>query len=220
MIPYRDTAVGRAQADDSTERCRLLHRLPVSLPSAHGAIPAATAAAAPWRSLPERGPGPRAARRSEARVLRGRFSIANSSMFVFPSTDELAVLQRVATVVEHGDVAGQDLRAGRRLDAPRRDHVLERRSGRRRVRLVDGAQERIGLAVPLADRVEVGAQQSSGLETCRPRAAPSPPPRSTGSGRFRSCPLARGAPSEGVRETPYRKRRHKGVGGHVSVPAS
>ena len=71
---------------------------PVSEPSAHGASPAATAAAEP----PDEPPGTRSRSHGLRVGPKAEFSvdepIANSSMFVLPSSGKPASRQRVATV--------------------------------------------------------------------------------------------------------------------------
>src|SRR5207244_12066231 len=71
---------------------------PVSEPSAHGASPAATAAADP----PPEPPGTRAGSHGLRLGPKAEFSvdepIANSSVFVLPSSCSPAALQRAATV--------------------------------------------------------------------------------------------------------------------------
>ena len=71
---------------------------PVSEPSAHGARPAATAAAEP----PDDPPGTRSGSHGLRVGPNAEFSVdepmANSSMFVLPSSDRPASRQRAATV--------------------------------------------------------------------------------------------------------------------------
>ena len=71
---------------------------PVSEPSAHGASPAATAAAEP----PPEPPGTRSGSHGLRVGPKAEFSVdepmANSSVFVLPSSDRPASLQREATV--------------------------------------------------------------------------------------------------------------------------
>src|SRR3954465_13456282 len=98
-IPYRDTVpyVGRSptlpQSDDGC-----LIEPPVSEPSAQGASPADTAAAEP----PPEPPGTRGGSHGFLLGPKAEFSvddpIANSSVFVLPSSCRPAALQRAATV--------------------------------------------------------------------------------------------------------------------------
>src|SRR5262249_30106932 len=99
MIPERLTVpyVGRSPTiPHSAAGC--LIEPPVSEPSAHGASPPATAAAEP----PEEPPGTRVGSHGLCDGPHAEFSvdepIANSSMFVLPSTGSPAALQRAATV--------------------------------------------------------------------------------------------------------------------------
>src|SRR3954462_4945875 len=97
-MPYRDTVpyVGRnptlPQSDDGC-----LIEPPVSEPSAQGARPADTAAADP----PPEPPGTRVGSHGFLLGPKAEFSveepIANSSVFVFPSSCSPAALQRAAT---------------------------------------------------------------------------------------------------------------------------
>src|SRR5438034_11593983 len=98
-MPYRETVpyVGRRPTfPQSADGC--LIEPPVSDPSAHGASPADTAAADP----PPEPPGTRAGSHGLRVGPYAEFSvdepIANSSVFVFPSSVRLAALQRAATV--------------------------------------------------------------------------------------------------------------------------
>src|SRR6476659_5014593 len=98
-MPYRDTVpyVGRRptlpQSDDGC-----LIDPPVSEPSAHGAMPDDTAEAEP----PPDPPGTRVGSHGFLLGPNAEFSveepIANSSVFVFPSSCKPAALQRAATV--------------------------------------------------------------------------------------------------------------------------
>ena len=138
---------------------------PVSEPSAHGARPAATAAAEP----PDEPPGTRSGSHGF------RVGPKPSSPWTSPSRTRPCSSCRAAAGpavlaagrdggVEDRDVALEDLRAGGRLDPARRDQVLERDRHALAVGLVDRAQVRVQLAVALADRVEVGAVEL-GAET-------------------------------------------------------
>ena len=66
--------------------------------------------------------------------------------------------------VEDGHVAGEDPRAGGRLDAFGRDHVLERDRDAGPVGVVDRPQVGVQLVVALADRVEVRGVQLGGRD--------------------------------------------------------
>src|ERR687883_744113 len=98
-MPYRETGpyVGRRPTmPQSAAGC--LIEPPVSEPSAHGARPAATAAVEP----PEEPPGTRSVSHGLRVGPKPEFSVdepmANSSMFVLPSSGRLASRQRSATV--------------------------------------------------------------------------------------------------------------------------
>src|SRR5215217_6217216 len=98
-MPYRETVpyVGRRPTIPQSAAGCLIDP-PVSDPSAHGARPAATAAADP----PPEPPGTRVGSHGLRDGPNAEFSvddpIANSSVFVFPSVESPASLQRAATV--------------------------------------------------------------------------------------------------------------------------
>src|SRR5918996_4463805 len=98
-IPYRETVpyVGRRPTTPQRE-AGCFTEPPVSVPSAHGARPPATAAADP----PEEPPGTRSGSHGLREGPYAEFSveepIANSSVFVFPMSGSPAALQRAATV--------------------------------------------------------------------------------------------------------------------------
>src|SRR5439155_18065805 len=101
-MPYRETVpyVGRSPTlPQSAAGC--LIEPPVSEPSAHGASPAATAAAEP----PPDPPGTRAGSHGLCVGPYAEFSvdepIANSSVFVLPSTRRPCSLQRSITVASY-----------------------------------------------------------------------------------------------------------------------
>src|SRR5262245_33054498 len=98
-MPYRETVpwVGGSPTQPHRDAGCLIEP-PVSEPSAHGARPAATAAAEP----PDEPPGTRVGSHGLRVGPYAEFSvdepIANSSMFVFPSVRSPRPAQRVATV--------------------------------------------------------------------------------------------------------------------------
>src|SRR5919198_4959716 len=98
-MPYRETVpyVGRRPTVPVSAAGCLIEP-PVSEPSAHGARPAATAAAEP----PEEPPGTRVGSHGLRVGPYAEFSvdepIANSSMLVLPRSERPASLQRSATV--------------------------------------------------------------------------------------------------------------------------
>src|SRR5918999_2913131 len=98
-MPYRETVpyVGRRPTRPHNAAGCLIDP-PVSEPSAHGASPPATAAADP----PEEPPGTREGSQGFFVGPYAEFSVddpmANSSMFVFPSSGRPASLHLVATV--------------------------------------------------------------------------------------------------------------------------
>src|SRR5918995_3055526 len=71
---------------------------PVSEPSAHGARPPETAAAEPPREPPGTRSGSHGLREGPKAEFSVEEPIANSSVFVLPSSESLASLQRAATV--------------------------------------------------------------------------------------------------------------------------
>src|SRR5512133_1751189 len=98
-MPYRETVpyVGRRPTfPQRADGC--LIEPPVSEPSAQGASPAETAAAEP----PPEPPGTRVGSHGLCDGPKAEFSVdepmANSSVFVLPSRDRPASLQRAATV--------------------------------------------------------------------------------------------------------------------------
>ena len=102
MIPYRETVPYVGRRPTTPQRAAgCLMEPPVSDPSAHGASPAATAAADP----PEEPPGTRATSHGLNVGPYAEFSvdepIANSSMFVFPSSERPRARQRSATVASY-----------------------------------------------------------------------------------------------------------------------
>src|SRR5919198_4930322 len=98
-MPYRETVpyVGR-RPTVPVRAAGCLIEPPVSEPSAHGAKPAATAAAEP----PEEPPGTRSGSQGFRLGPYAEFSVeepmANSSMFVLPRTRSPRALHRAATV--------------------------------------------------------------------------------------------------------------------------
>src|SRR5262245_17329002 len=98
-MPYRDTVpyVGRNPTFPQSAEGSLIEP-PVSEPSAHGASPAATAAAEP----PPEPPGTRLRSQGLRVGPYAEFSveepIANSSVFVLPSSCRPCALHRAATV--------------------------------------------------------------------------------------------------------------------------
>ena len=97
-----DAAVGRLQADDAAERGRLPDGAAGVGAERHGRQPAATAAAEP----PDEPPGTRAGSQGLRVGLYALFSvdepIANSSMFVLPTSTAPAASRRATAVAVNG----------------------------------------------------------------------------------------------------------------------
>ena len=155
-----DGAVGRAQADVAAERRRLLDRAarvraepPGCEPGRDSGSGAAARAARDAVGIPGivgRAVGRVLGRRAHREFVGVRLADHRQAGGAAAGRDGR---------VEHRHVAGEDLRAGRRLDALGRDHVLERDRNAVALRALDRPQVAVQLAVPLGDRVEVRAME-------------------------------------------------------------
>ena len=185
-----DGAVGRPQADDPAERRRLLDRAAGVGAERPRREPAETAAALP----PPEPPGtrveiPRIVRRPVRGVLGRR---AHRELVGVRLAEQCAgrrALQRAVDgrVVDR-DVALEDLRAGRRRHALRRDHVLRARSARPPPSGSSCTCEvGVQLAVALVDRLEVRVEELAAADLLALEQAYRAPRRSSLSVSMRSC---------------------------------
>ena len=156
----RDGAVGRAQADVAAERRRLLDRAarvgaeaPRREPAGDGGSGAAAGASR------HAGRVPRVARRAVGRVLGRRAHRELVGVGLPDHGHPCRLAARSDGRVEHRHVAGEDLRAGRRLDALRRDHVLERDRHSCAFDAVDEPEVGVQLAVALSRSGDVGGME-------------------------------------------------------------
>ena len=164
----RDGAVRRPQADVPAERRRLLDRAarvgaetPGSHSRRHGR--SGPPAGSSGTSVGSHGfrDGP------EGGVLGGGPHRELVRVRLAEQREPRCLAPRRNRRVEDRDVAGEDPRARRRLDALRRDHVLERDRDARSVPRLDRSQIGVELVVPLRDRLEV-----RGVELGRRELAP------------------------------------------------
>ena len=171
----------------------------MSEPRPHGASPPETAAAVPPPEPPGTRLGiPRVVGRPVGRVLGRR---AHRELVGVRLADQRQARRPAAGGdgrVEDRHVAGEDLRAGGRLDALRRDHVLERDRDAGAAVVLDEPEIRVELVVALACCGRVGARAA---RRTRPRARSSRPSASSAVSRSVSItPSPRGRAVGGTRK--------------------